>query len=389
MQSFCAAPCAGEPPDTAADSIPAHFGLLMHELLMEDCWARHRAAILADAGLRQAVADVLLTHCLPRVAANVAALHRAGLPLPKASTHMQALAEALSSGVLELADGSQLGPAGAAAAVGHAARAVLLLPSQRADSEPARDFVNARISAAQLLSCCCGRISGGVVAAWLGVSSTGAPFSGARAVPDRAAAEAFQDEARVAGWAIVAAAPHLEATLRSMVAATEDPATLGPQGPDARLRSVDHYCHFISCAFLLPSGGQHQQCSAAHLAVWAAAMQSASRLLPLLARLAGRLRQHGHEPKGTAVLARVVLGFVAAGLPSVPWLEPVTTAAAEPHDSPARRSAADGLLHTHLTLCRLVNWLAAEAQGCGLWQLDNLAEQWPLLLRSFDHAWRT
>lgn len=380
-------PTAGDLPSTSRE-----FALLMQEVLTEQRWAKHRAAILSTPSLQHSVARVVLNHCLPHVAGYVAAGIQKGAPLLPSSSTLLAVSAVLASGVAGSPGSSQLGAAGAAAAVHHAARAVQALPTQRS-GEPACTFSDVHFSAASLLAFSCERITLGAATAALSASgsSGGSRAAGGRASAD-AVADAFMAEARAAGWVVAGAMPRLEAALRSLAAEAEDPAAFSPQGPSQQvsghaLLDVDHYCKLLSDAFVLPSGRQHQQASATQLAVWAAAMAAAARLLPLLARLSGRLRQLDHEPAGVQSLAGVALQFVAAGLPGCPSLEPGSTAATEPHDSPARRNAAEAFLQLHCTMARLLNWLAAEGQSCSLWEPDGLADRWLPLLSSFGRVW--
>lgn len=324
---------------------------MLFMVFSKGAWAKHIEAIGADAALQQAIVEVLMRHCLPATAESLQAegMQREGIGL-------QVLLRLPS-----VVGHSSLRPAiqrwgqapGAAAAVGHVADILSLLPASRCGSMPGSLFSHVLVQGATLLAACLDGMDLQV-----------------EAVVEGARMEALMSshpDVGAAAWRVVALLPRLLASLAAELGDLPAQAACAG-GPIQWLRSMSACCtnlvkplHFVYALPLI-------KCSPAQVGTWAAAVTASLRLLPRIAELDSALQQEGEDLNGAKVWCDELLERLANQLP---WQlrqvefgrEQLASSAshAPPQEGTGAGRLPAQLWALHTTLCRLVAALAVPA----------------------------
>ena len=234
----------------------------------EDAWSKHSNAVAADPALQQAIVSVLMDNCLPVIAAKL-----------QAEAAGQGIGWQMLVRLSCLLRHSSLRPAvarrglepGAAAAVGHVAAILSLLPASRSGSIPGEIFSALLITGTVLLGLC--------------LTSMAGP---GQATLQGGIAAASDTEFAAAAWHAVQQVPRLAA---SFAAELDDPQAqaASPGGTPAYLESLSVAGNYLAQPLGLVYTLQLTDCSFAQLAAWLAAATANLRLLPRLSALDARL----------------------------------------------------------------------------------------------------
>lgn len=292
-----------------------------------------------------------MQHCLPATAAALQAegVRREGIGLQV----LLRLPSVVGHSSLQPAI-QQWGHApGAAAAVGHVADILSLLPASRCGSMPGGLLSNVLVQGVTLLAACLDGMDLQVEAAVEGAHTEALMSSH----PDVGAE----------GWRVVALLPRLLASLAAELGDSQAQAACAG-GPIQWLRSMSACItnlvkplHFV---YALPLS----KCGPAQLVAWTAAVTASLRLLPRITALDSQLQQEGEELIGAEVWCGELVERLVNQLP---WqlrqvefgLQRLASSAAH---APPQEGTGAGMLPAqlwalHTTLCRLVAALAAPA----------------------------
>ena len=326
----------------------------MHQLLHEPCWSKHGDAIAADPALQAAIAEVLLLHCLP----GLAAAARGSCP-PDAATQLASeLQQSLTSCRLEAAAQQLLqqqrviGPVTAA----------LCEMAAVASAEPAEGKEGA-IRCALL----CASINGASVLAEVAAGDQGAVGTEAR----RSSGSGSSSSGAVgrtlpgaAAWLQLAlqAVPQLSAVLLPHY---DSLRTWCPDGEPVFHRMLAAACSNL--ALLLCR--LDEQLPLPSCAAWPEAAAAALRLQPLLARLDAAFQrlpepqlQRAAQHLSQQLLEAVLYDSIANCPPASTGAQPAAGAAADEAAGPTLPQ----LLQLHSLACRLCHWLASGGEGARL-----------------------
>ncbi len=351
--------------------------------MKEDAWAKHSDALAADAALQQDIVHVLLDHCLPATAealqAEAAAdgLYEQGagwlMLLPLATVLQQ---KSVRPAVIR----RSVAP-GVAAAVGHAAAILSLLPASRAGSMPGDIFSLLLMQGTSLLGSLLGSLDDSNTAA--------------RESSSAAASLASQAELAAAGWHVVQLMPRLAA---SFAAELDDPQAHAafPYGLSNWLTTLSvacvHLAHLLGLVYELPLSDSDP----AQLAAWLAAVTASLRLPQRLSALDVQLKQHNIDPIGAqmccASVMRQLVGQLPGQLEEAGWQVQQQRQQLLQHQQqsaedarPGSQAAAWGSLVAplwafHTSLCRLVAALSSTAAPLNLPGVALHARAWQQLL---------
>ncbi len=271
----------------------------------------------------------------------------------------------------------------AAAAVGHAAAILQALPTVQPSDDVDRLWSANLCNATDLLGAICHRTAGQPIAAQH--PAAGGSSGAAQAVSWQASGEA----AAAAGWQVARLLPRLAAGLADVANNPPDDA----QSPNNVLFWL-HILHQASFNLRLPLLLMLElplnQCSPQQLSCWLAAATASLRLLPFLALLADRLRQHsaGSDFDANTValacshLAGVIVTLLPTRLEECQQLlqrRASRAAAAVPSsvvEAQAWDSLPEQLWALHTGQCRLVAALSAPAGALRMASTQLTPGQW-------------
>lgn len=350
-----------------------HWAILIHDclrllsvLLTEDTWTKHCDAMAADPALQQAIASVLMSTCLPTIAEKL-----------QAEAAGQGIGWQMLVRLSCLLRHSSLRPAvarrglqpGAAAAVGHVAAILSLLPASRSGSIPGEVFSALVISGTVLLGLCLRSM-----------------ISQGQAALEGGSAAASEAELAAAAWQAVQLVPRLAARFAAELDDPQAPAA-SPGGAPAYLESLSVACSYLAQPLGVVYSLQPTYCSQTQLAAWLAAATASLRLLPRLSALDERLKRHSGELIGVELCCGHVIEHLVNQLP---WqLERVAgrfqllsekTAEQLAEEAVAWGSLAAPLWALHTSLCRLIAALTAPSAPLSLPGVALDARAWHQLL---------
>lgn len=336
------------------------FGLA-HTLLNSEAFAKHRAQLAADAELQQAVANVLLTYCLPEVAVEVCAELAAAQPSGVAVPRMLVLLpRVLGHQCLKPAVEQRLLAGDTVAAMRAVADLVDALPlpgsAEATQLNDNRALIVMHAVAIQVLAI--------ISCAWIkraderrsgGGSSSGDVSSSSGAA---AAAESGSDssERQSAAWQLVALVPRLTPAIQLCADSLADDDTQGWTNLESMCVNLATSLQLLRC---LP----RQPATPAQLASWAAAATAGIRLQPALLQLqASQKRLNLRRKNGTAAGGPGWLSWQLTQdlWAALPVCQQASDAAATPASTAEKRSAATALWQLHSTYARLCHWLLGQ-----------------------------
>ena len=336
-----------------------YFIRILHFLVDADtpAYAQHRAALAASPNIQPAVAELLLEHALPHLAAAVeeevvdwgSDIGTSGL--------LYTLASSLGADSLQPALRHHMLQAGGAALVQQAARVVRAVPLEPPEGVPRYSLAGAHHNAAKLLRELC----------LLLTSATGQPGSQAAA---SSTAEGRAD-LEAAGWQVVGLVPHMAAVIQALAA--------GSSSSSESQQALHSTCYLFADALFQQDKWRTSIGSQQQLEAWAASLDAGMQLLPLLRQLDGSWRQQGDLSAvrlHTAALmaARMVLRMLHVGSTGA-WVWAVKSGNALRADARASLAAQLAQLHSR---SRLLHWLAAGDNRTVL-RGEGSAAEWDLL----------
>ena len=281
-----------------------YLSILLRLFTAEPC-AKHRDAIAADAALQQAIAVVLLEHCLPVVAAAIeeemaAAGQRIGDTAAAVLTAMPDVLgqPSLEHGMLQSSEALTLG-------LESAAEIVRAPPVERPNGMDAAIFGTLQAIAVSLVALC-------YAAALTQPFAPQPSWQGEAAGGSTAAPAAGLCQKEQAVELIVAVLPRLVATVAALQEGLQlAPAAL-PADVDFLLSNLNDMCTQLSVALkkLMQTGPHLVSQSPRQLSAWFAAAAAGIRLLPRLPLLHAQLRQRNSSFSGAEQLSDAVPEFV-------------------------------------------------------------------------------
>lgn len=343
-------------------------------LFTSDTWTRHSSAVAADPALQQAIVQVLVDHCLPATAEALQV--EAATGLQEQGTGWQML---LRLDIL-LRDNS-LRPAvakwgrapGAAVAVGRAAAILSLLPTSRAGAMPGDAFSRLLFEGTSLLVQCL----------------YGVLF------PDAAGMERGSEAAPTASDTELSAAAQIALQLvprlvSSYAAELDDPQACAayPAGVPIYFNNLSVACCYLAQPLSLPFLFQLEECSAAQLNGWLAAVTATLRLLPRLSALDAQLKQHGSEmvwaERCCSSILEQLVRYLPQQLGQIARRMQQLSGSAAVLDGVAWGSLQAHLWALHTSLCRLVAALTAPVEPLSLPGVSLDGQAWRQLLFSLN-----
>lgn len=348
-------PFSSRPSPCAVETVHrAHFYYLtcVELLLCSPCWSKHGDAVQADPALLADVAEVVLLHCLPALAAACAD----GWPPYMGSPVADQLQGALTSSRLKQASQRLLQQEAASGQVAAALSSLItLVPNQPGDGEAGVEQCT--------LFCTCLTIA----AASVEIASDGGAAQRAEASSSRGGEGSGAAGSRVpaaVAWLqlTLQAVPKLQALLQQRY---DSFRRCWPAGEEAFHLMLEATCNNLGLLLHLLEG---ERLPLASCSVWLDAATAGLRLQPRLTQLRAvfqRLPPGGQLPNAAQYLSQQLLEVVVYGAVDL-WPPMLVPAEVDPGARQAALAARAQLLQLHSLACRLCHWLAAGGEGARL-----------------------
>lgn len=342
--------------DFGADNLVCMAGRLLDSAPYQE----HAAAIAADPAVQDALVGALLSYCLPSLSAASADAAAEGLSTATQEllVVLALLMKVLSLPVLEAAVAGHMRAPGAAATMRHAAGIVASVAALPTTLPPALQVVSkdAQVSMHMLAASLLADLSQHLMDLPPASEGSGSSSRSGFEVGSSSGAADAAATRRAVAWELVAAVPHIAASIQALVAGAAAGELTFLRD---RASAVRMYCFaLVTLPTELPSG----PCSAAQLSAWAAAAEASLRLLPLLLQAHTAFQQLPAQED-----ARSAAGRLAAQIVHLVWsvnpnrLAPLAGGGGSTAEAAAAGELQGQLARAHLAVCRLTHWLAQRA----------------------------